>query len=185
MVVALATSSDIDPGVTIWIRVHPNLSGLSNAQTARLDALAARALPNVRVIAAESDVDSYALVDAAELVITFGSTIGIEAVYWGAPVMLLGRATYEVTPGLSRPVSLSEAVATVNEPPAPADRDAALAFGTMATESGHAHVRFHSSSPTDPGWFRGRPLTPSAGVRAVVKLRYRMRRVVGRLRRPH
>jgi len=40
-------------------------------------------------------VDSYDIVSAADVVLTFGSTIGIEAAYYGKPSILLGRAVYE------------------------------------------------------------------------------------------
>lgn len=39
----------------------------------------------------DSHIDSYALMDAAEKVFTFGSTIGIEASYWGKPSFSLAR----------------------------------------------------------------------------------------------
>ncbi|MCB1099209.1 MAG: hypothetical protein KDN22_26805 [Verrucomicrobiae bacterium] len=76
----------------LYIRMHPNLSGLDNQFIRAVVALSG---DNVEVIAPESDVDSYALMSHVDKVITFGSTIGIEAAYWGKPSILVGRCLYE------------------------------------------------------------------------------------------
>lgn len=49
---------------------------------------------NVITIPEDSDIDSYAQLESADLVVTYGSTIGIEAVYWGKPSILMGPAPY-------------------------------------------------------------------------------------------
>ena len=73
----------------LFVRVHPNLKGLDNAQTRQLQELARR-FPGVEFIAAESPISTYALVDAADAVLTFGSTVGVEALYRRKPSILMG-----------------------------------------------------------------------------------------------
>ena len=46
------------------------------------------------VIAPESPISSYSLLDVADKVIVFGSTMGIEAAYWHKPVICLAHSFY-------------------------------------------------------------------------------------------
>ena len=50
---------------------------------------------NLKIIMPEERIDSYALMESCEKIVTFGSTIGIEATYWGKPSVLLGACTYD------------------------------------------------------------------------------------------
>jgi len=78
------------------VRMHPNLLGIQYAYAQDLYALEGL-YPNVHIIKPESKVDSYALLDVAYKVITFGSSIGVESTYWGKPVMLLAKAYYSMS----------------------------------------------------------------------------------------
>jgi hypothetical protein len=49
---------------------------------------------NLRLIDSEEPFDSYALVDAAEVVVVYTSTIGLEAAALGKPVCVAGKAHY-------------------------------------------------------------------------------------------
>ena len=49
---------------------------------------------NLTVIAATAPCSTYDLLDAAEKVIVFGSTMGVESAYWGKPTILLAGAFY-------------------------------------------------------------------------------------------
>jgi hypothetical protein len=73
--------------------MHPNLMGLNFEYLTPLYALKDK-YPNVFLIEPESKTDSYALIDKAYKIITFGSTIGVEANYWRKPVILLSKAFY-------------------------------------------------------------------------------------------
>ena len=85
-------SADIDSDIKLYVRIHPNLKGLNNTQTRELSELKG---PNLTVIPADSNVDSYELMDACEKVISFGSTMGIECVFGRKPSILAGRSLYE------------------------------------------------------------------------------------------
>jgi len=87
------SASHID-GLRVWLRVHPNLANVKWDFVAQLSELARR-FKNFSVIPGNSSVSSYSVLDSATAVISFGSTIGIEAAYWGKPSILLGRCIYE------------------------------------------------------------------------------------------
>lgn len=78
----------------LFLRVHPNLRGVDNTQTRMIEALG-KCYPSLAVIPSESPISSYDLMEACDIVISFGSTIGIEAAHVFKPVILLGRAIYE------------------------------------------------------------------------------------------
>jgi len=90
----LMTDIGNDGRIRFFLRVHPNLKGVCNSQVDGIEALAARH-GHLHVIAADSTVSSYALIDAADVVVTFGSTVGIEACHARKPSILMGRAMYE------------------------------------------------------------------------------------------
>lgn len=75
------------------LRIHPNLKYLDNTQTRQLKKL--ESLKNLTIYAAESPVYTYNLIQQSDYVIVFGSTVGVEACYYGKPVICLGKAFYE------------------------------------------------------------------------------------------
>jgi hypothetical protein len=76
-----------------YLRIHPNLKGITNSQTQGLEKF--KNYKNCHVISAESLIDSYELALVCEKTLTFGSTIGIEATFWGKPSILAGKCMYE------------------------------------------------------------------------------------------
>lgn len=83
-----------DSRFKLFLRIHPNLKGVDNSQVKSINSLKER-FPSLTVIPAESPVSTYDLMDACDVVVSFGTTVGIEAAYAGKPVFLLGRAIYE------------------------------------------------------------------------------------------
>ena len=84
-----------------------------------------------------SDVDSYELMSQADLVVTYGSTTGVEAAYQGRPVMVMGPSAYDELDCAVRPTTAAEVHDMVAHPKSP-DRDGALAFGLMMKRRGFA-----------------------------------------------
>lgn len=76
-----------------YLRIHPNLAGVEFDYHTGLYELN---YSNLTVISADSEVSSYGLMDAADEIIVFGSTIGVEAAYWGKRVICLGFAFYRL-----------------------------------------------------------------------------------------
>src|SRR5690606_4334584 len=81
------------PGYNLVIRMHPNLKDVHFEYVENIKKLHL-SYPNVIVVEPESKVDSYSLMEKADKVISFGSTTGLEASYWGIPVILLGKCFY-------------------------------------------------------------------------------------------
>ncbi len=117
------------PDFEIYLRVHPNLKLLENSQVKEIREMAAK-YPRVKVIWPEETVHSYALLDHAFKVITLGSTIGVEATYWGKPSILLGKAMYLGIDACYEPPTHEEAVQLILQPDlAPKSQLPALMYG--------------------------------------------------------
>ncbi len=96
------------------LRVHPHLKNVDNSQTRGLKSFMGR-FNNVDVILADSKVSTYSLIQASDIVITFGSTIGIEACYQKKVTILLGRAIYEDSLSLIKPKSHEDLVQILHD----------------------------------------------------------------------
>lgn len=94
---------DIDK-IKFFLRVHPNLTGIHNSQTNFLQNVLSK-FSSLEIILPDSPISTYALIDACDAVITFGSTVGIEAVYRKKPSIIMGRAIYEDLGGVILPKS--------------------------------------------------------------------------------
>jgi Capsule polysaccharide biosynthesis protein len=80
--------------IKLYLRIHPNLKGLENSQNKDLKLIQSR-FKNIEIIAAEDSVDTYELINKSEIIIVFGSTVGIEAAFASKNVILLGHAAYQ------------------------------------------------------------------------------------------
>ncbi len=74
------------------IRLHPNLADVSFDD--RECWMSLKNNPDIIFISYDTPVDSYALIENSDLIVNAGSTIGVEAVYWGKPSLTLGPAFY-------------------------------------------------------------------------------------------
>lgn len=93
--------------INFYLRIHPNLKNIKYHYHSNLYKLNKK-YPNVTIIPPESKISSYSLLDNAEKIIVFGSTIGPEATYWGKPVILLAEAFYSLLDLCYIPQSLEE-----------------------------------------------------------------------------
>lgn len=102
----IAAACSKDPSIRLWLRIHPN-----SAKEKRYwwNDSSILNLHNITVIAPESKVSSYALMDAAWKIVVFGSTIGIEATFSNKPAILLGEAFYRSLDAIYEPQNLEEA----------------------------------------------------------------------------
>jgi hypothetical protein len=80
----------------LLIRVHPNLRHKSSREMKRWKSFQ-RELnhPNVSFVMHDSSVKTYDILGESDFVITFGSTIGVEASFKGKPSLLVSRAFHE------------------------------------------------------------------------------------------
>jgi hypothetical protein len=78
------------------VRVHPNLSTKSIREIRKWSSFADDiSMESVEVIPYNSQVNSYDLLDQASIVVTFGSTSGVEAVLAGKISLLMSNAFHE------------------------------------------------------------------------------------------
>lgn len=105
----LAQSLQNDKDIDIYLRVHPNLSAINNSQTKAIAKLKGL-YPNFHVIDPENPVKSYSLMDIADCIITFGSTMGVEAAFYNKNSLLIGRSLYEDLDVCSQVLSHNELV---------------------------------------------------------------------------
>ena len=143
------------PSIQIYLRVHPNLGNTDNDRKRRTLALRS---PNLTVIGPDEPLDSYALLKAVDQVVTFGSSMGIEAAYWGVPSILLGPCFYQDLGGTHRPISHPEAIEIMMGEPLALDRSGALRYGYWLQSRG---IRFRNFEPTGlfGGKFKGKEIT--------------------------
>jgi hypothetical protein len=145
----------------IYVRMHPNLRGLSNRQTRGLMALDA---PHVTVVPPESPVSTYALLRHAWKVVTFGSTVGIEAAFWGVPSILAGISFYRDLGGTYNPATHAELIEMIRADLPPKDQTPALMYGYFSARFGKP-FRYYRATSYDDGEFKGvnvwRPAEPN------------------------
>lgn len=89
---AVAAAVAAMPGTRLCIRIHPHTSQKSRADREKWARLR---LPGVLVIGPADPTDTYALIERAKVVCTYGSTVGVEATYWGRPSLLFSHSYYD------------------------------------------------------------------------------------------
>ncbi len=94
------------------LRVHPNLGSVDNEQSREISMFNFK---NLSIIKPFDKVDSYALIENSDLVISFGSTIGIEATYLQKPSIMFGRTFYEDENATYNPKSFEELFRLIKE----------------------------------------------------------------------
>jgi hypothetical protein len=87
--------------VELVIRVHPHLAGNTGLGKAvdefnYYEKMKSDLPFNIRIIMPDDSLNSYALMDEADIGLTYGSSVGIEMGMLGKPVVLASRCFYEV-----------------------------------------------------------------------------------------
>lgn len=123
-----------------YLRVHPNLKGIKYSYHTELYNLK---YDNLTIIPADSSVSSYALLDIADKVIVFGSTMGIEAAYWGKPTINLAYALYSLMDVVYNPQSVDELWSYIdNRNLTPKDANNALPYGFYYMSNEHENYEY-------------------------------------------
>lgn len=111
-----------------YLRIHPNLQNVRHKYHMDLYNLSYQ-FNNITVISAENSVSTYDLLDIADKVVVFGSTIGVEAAYWGKPVILLGAAFYYYLKVCYIPDSPQHLITLLCQELDPLDKKDAIKYG--------------------------------------------------------
>ena len=78
----------------VVVRMHPNQAGDKTGATKRIMQSISE-LEQCWLIKPKDKASSYELLQCSDYVVTFGSSMGIEATYWGKVSFLAGRAVWE------------------------------------------------------------------------------------------
>jgi hypothetical protein len=142
--------------IHLYLRVHPNLKGIENAQMRHLASLNSA---NLTVLPPEDPVSTYALIAHSNKVVTFGSTVGIEAVFWGTPSILAGQSFYRNLGGTYNPKSHEELMEMLDSDLTPKDKIAAHMYGYYMNASGIPFM-YYEPINIHEGTFKGKRLIP-------------------------
>lgn len=115
--------------IHIYLRIHPGLKDVEYKYHTDYYNLHKR-YSNITVIEADSKLSSYSLLDACNVIVTFRSTVGIEATYWGKPAILIGKSMYMNLDATYNPSSENEFKNLIlNKRLKPKDKEGALKYG--------------------------------------------------------
>lgn len=114
--------------IHVYLRVHPNLSEVPYRYHTELMKLS-ELYDNITVIPGKDAVSTYALMEGAEKVIVFGSTMGLESAYWGKAVINLAGAFYYYSDICYVPQTKDELKALLTQSLPPKKNDEAIKWG--------------------------------------------------------
>jgi capsule polysaccharide export protein KpsC/LpsZ len=144
----VADKHDID----IYLRMHPRLQKIANSSVTDLYQLNSQ---NFYVIRPDSPSNTYTLIDHCDAVLTFGSTTGIEATFWGKPSILIGTAMYEsfdVVHQVTNKQDLANAILRYSDVK---PRENTLPYGLYMSNFGIPY-KYYQPDTFDSGMFKGR-----------------------------
>jgi len=127
-----------------YLRIHPNLAEVKNSTLTNLLSVKA---PNLTIIGADENISTYSLLDACDCVLTFGSTVGAEATYWGKPSILAGVSYYSTLEVAYEPRNHNEVMGLLlDKSLEPKSRLGALKYGYHMRTRG---IKFEYWKPDD------------------------------------
>jgi hypothetical protein len=86
----ISQKCNIYKNLQIYVRMHPNSNNEKSNFASELILE-----EGLSVILPNSEISSYALLEAADLIITFGSSISIEADFWRKPNIMIGTSFWD------------------------------------------------------------------------------------------
>jgi hypothetical protein len=145
-----------DNSIHLTLRIHPNLTGVKNKS---VDELLSLKSPYLTVIPAEDPVSTYSLLDESDVVLSFGSSVGIEATYWGKPSILAGRCLYMHLESTYNPQTHEELVNLIQQELPPKDKEGALKYGYFLNSYG-IPFKYYSPQSIFVGKFKDQSVAP-------------------------
>jgi len=164
------------------VRFHPNQAGIGSDYTAPFQALTQ--YPNLKMYLPTDGISTYDLIDWSDVVVTFGSTVTVEACWAGKPTILLGPSRYDQLKVALTPESVEKFLDALDHPVPIGNRENAARFVQYALNAGD-HIpglesrngKLHAES------IRLKRLVPAKLMRYVEVLACRM--VKSCVKRPH
>ena len=146
----------------VYLRIHPFMA--QKASNENLRYLLNLKSKNLTIIPPASKLSTYELVRNASKVITFGSTIGVEATYMGRPSILAAKTFYDALNIAYTPASHDELMALIRQNLEPKPKENALMYGYFWGTFG---VKFEYYEPHDfdRGTFLGKKIEAELGLK--------------------
>lgn len=119
------------------VRTHPHKRHKPKRDVEEWHSVVDRVGPDIH-IDEWSDVDSYELMRQADVVVTYGSTTGVEAAYVGRPVIVMGPSAYDELGCAIRVKTVAELEEALRSPVV-TNPNGALAYGLMMQRRGFIH----------------------------------------------
>lgn len=165
-------------GYRLLVRTHPHKRVKPRRDVQDWHAAVEQASPDIH-LEETSDIDSYTLMRQSDVVVTYGSTTGVEAAFAGIPVVVMGPSAYDRLGCAVRVANQTELRAALIERRIPPS-GSALPFGLLMMRRGftYEHVQRVGAART----LAGVPLVePRPLARHVSNLldRAALRRLVG------
>lgn len=134
-----------------YLRIHPNLK---NMPLKFYSALYELDYENVSIISPSSSISSYTLLDNSDKIIVFGSTIGIESVFWGKPVIGLNYCEYVLLNVVYTPETANELWSLIEEKNLRSKyNDNVIKFGYYMMKDNYPKTEFIDSKVTSKSFF--------------------------------
>jgi hypothetical protein len=132
------------PEAQLVVRLHPHLARKAPEDRRMWMDIE---LPEGGVLVPPEDkVDTYSLLEASDVVVTGGSTVGIEAVYWRKPSICLGPTWYDRLDAVYLPEGESDLEQLLFDDSLVADRDKALPYGYYQATYGEPFLYYQARS---------------------------------------
>ena len=125
----------------LYFRAHPRQRRVENDYMRALMALD-ESRDNVTFVRADSPVSSYALLENADVVLAFRSTMQMEAVFWGKPAVILSASLFKRLGATYNPASHEEVLELLHTELAPKDNMPAIKFGYYQMTSGFEQLYY-------------------------------------------
>ena len=131
---AVAEACREQPNTTLLVRTHPHKRHKPRRDVEEWHQAVADARPDIH-LDEFSEVDSYTLMRQADVVVTYGSTTGVEAAYAYCPVIVMGPSAYDELGCATRVKTVEQLKQAITTPDA-GWWPGAVAFGLMMRRRG-------------------------------------------------
>ena len=166
-------------GYRLIVREHPFMTHMERRSMKDWRSFLASLGPNVLVVQADSQMDTYKMIADSDLVVSYGSTAGIEAAFMGKPSLLLAPSFYDnlgvshlalnrvqIMDWLSNPKLLSST------------QEACLTYGYFMAKRGNEMDDVEMTSPLT-FIYKGKSFGPSSKtIQTILAIENRMRRLL-------
>jgi len=149
-----------EPNTFLIVRSHPHKRGKPAIDVKEWMAAVGEASPDIH-LDPHSTIDSYELMRQADVVVTYGSTSGIEAAFAKKPVVVMGPSAYNIlgtATSVSNEIELREAI---NEPRL-GDWSGAVSYGLLMKRRGFVYQAISETGSIEEFVISGRTATSSS-----------------------